>query len=165
MSGHPTRKRIRIQDYDYSEPNAYFLTLCIAGRQNILWEMQKVNEPLTSIPLTKIGSVIDKTISEIPNHYPNVSVDKYVIMPNHIHLILVISELNNAEDGTTKSKPPTISRIINQMKGIITKKVGRSIWQKLFYEHIIRNDEEYGAYLDYIEANPLNWMDDRKFGS
>jgi len=165
MTSRPIRKKNRIPEYDYSEPNVYFLTVCITDRKNILWDLQKVKEPLTTIPLSIIGSVVDEAIRDIPNHYSNVVVDKYVIMPNHIHMILVLSEPEKREVEGELTGTPTISRIIHQWKSVITKRIGQPIWQKSFYDHIIRNDEEYTAFLDYIEDNPLKWVDDAAFGS
>jgi len=84
--------------------------------------------------------------------------DKYVIMPNHMHMIIVLHPGN----GPAKLAP-TISRIIQQFKGSISKQVGFSIWQKSFYDHIIRNDQEYEKIYDYIETNPLKWEEDKYY--
>ncbi|MHB0965496.1 MAG: transposase, partial [Bellilinea sp.] len=96
----------------------------------------------------------------ISQFYPNAYVEKYAIMPNHIHMILLLTE-----NSGSAARSPTVSTIINQLKGFITKQVGYSIWQTSFYDHIIRNDEEHRLVWDYIDANPINWRDDHKFGS
>lgn len=80
-------------------------------------------------------------------------------MPNHLHLIIVI---DNPVIGRTQFAP-TISRIIKQFKGAITKQIGFSPWQRSFYDHIIRNEKEYTAYWQYIENNPVNWENDELF--
>lgn len=79
-------------------------------------------------------------------------------MPNHIHMIIIISE----ENGRSKTAP-TISRMIQQFKGSITKKSGFPIWQKLFHDHIIRNEEEYQRIYEYVETNPLKWKEDKYY--
>lgn len=85
--------------------------------------------------------------------YPNVILDEYVIMPNHIHMILAINrQYNNS-----------ISKIVQQLKGKITKELGYSIWQKLFYEHVTRNEKEYLKIKEYIINNPNNWDTDEYF--
>ena len=83
----------------------------------------------------------------------NITIDEYVVMTNHIHIIIIINEKNDL----------TISRIINQYKGGITKKIGYPIWQKLFYEHIIRNENEYYKIKQYIQSNIANWKEDCNF--
>ena len=107
--------------------------------------------------LTDIGELVESAINDIPNHYPMIKLDKYVIMPNHLHLILFI---NN--DGRAM-RAPTVSTVINQMKGYITKQAGYSIWQKLFYDHIIRNEEDYIRICQYIDENPAKWPEDEYF--
>lgn len=82
--------------------------------------------------------------------YKNIDIDEYIIMPNHIHIILIINEKQKV----------TISQMIQQLKGIISKELKQSIWQKLFYEHIIRCEKEYLQIKQYIQNNPYNWEDD-----
>jgi putative transposase len=79
-------------------------------------------------------------------------------MPNHIHMIIVLNDVNESSKNT-----PTLSRIVQQFKGAITKQVGFSLWQKSFYEHIIRHEKEYLEIWDYIETNPLKWNEDEYF--
>ena len=92
----------------------------------------------------------------ISEKYEKVSVDKYVIMPNHIHLIIVM------QNGRTQFSP-TVSRIIKQFKGKVTKQVGFCIWQKSFYDHIIRDENDYLRIWEYIENNPYKWTEDKYF--
>ena len=85
-------------------------------------------------------------------HYKNIAIDKYCIMPDHVHLILRIEP---DSDGRIISAP-TVSTVIGSMKRWVSKQVGRSVWQKSFYDHIIRNQQDYDAVWEYIENNPLN---------
>ncbi len=92
-------------------------------------------------------------LQQIELIYSNIIVDEYIIMPNHIHMILAINKQYNN----------SISKIIQQFKGKITKEIGYSIWQKLFYEHIIRNEKEYLKIKEYVINNPNNWDTDEYF--
>ncbi len=195
------RKNIRLNGYDYSQNGSYFVTICIKDKHNLLWENdapecrgELCSSEKETPKLSSIGKIIDNEINKIPEIYENVKIDKYVIMPNHIHLIILIDgvcndgktpeNIQNPKDcghphitpKTTQTpvvgancvrpscssakEPPTISRIIKQFKGSISKQIGYSIWQKLFYDHIIRNNEEYNKIWQYIDENPMKWQND-----
>lgn len=153
----PKRKNIRLNDYNYSSNGAYFITICTKNKENLLWKNVGANcvRPLEQLPLSKIGIVIENEIYKLNTVYENIKVDKYQIMPNHIHLIIFIYEDSN---GRTQFAP-TISRIIKQFKGSITKQIGFSIWQKSFYDRIIRNEKEYQSVWNYIHNNPLKYLE------
>ncbi|RHO45873.1 transposase [Clostridium sp. AM09-51] len=155
----PKRKNIRLNDYNYSSNGAYFITICTKNKENLLWKnvVKRANcvRPLDQLPLSKIGIVIENEIYKLNTVYENIKVDKYQIMPNHIHLIIFIYEDSN---GRTQFAP-TISRIIKQFKGSITKQIGFSIWQKSFYDRIIRNENEYQSVWNYIHNNPLKYLE------
>ena len=121
----------------------YFLTICVLGR-----------EPLDhEIPLSDAGKVIKNCIEEIALRYEAVAVEKYCIMPDHVHLLLSIG----SDDDGRPMVAPTVSRVVQQFKGTVTKRIGRTIWQKSFYDHIIRNDADHLACWQYIENNPLKY--------
>ena len=109
--------------------------------------------------LSSYGEIVDDAIKNISNIYSNVYVDKYCIMPNHIHLIIICSVENN---GRILSAP-TISTIIGQLKRCVTKQIGFSLWQKSFFDHIIRNENEYKKIWSYIHQNPLKWEVDKYY--
>ena len=136
----------------------YFITICVKDRVEMLWDVgARIARPQNvTYTLSPYGKAIDEAIQSISGRYPMISVDQYVIMPNHIHLLLAI---HCAEDGHA-IRTPTISTIVNQMKGAVTKKIGFSLWQKLFHDHIVRNEEEYLKIWQYIEYNPMNWERD-----
>ena len=152
----PTRKTNRLKDYDYSQNGAYYITICTKDKQKMLWE-QTVGARIARPPLTSVGKTVENAISGISIHYPMIEVDKYVVMPNHIHMILLI------DDNGRALRAPTISTVINQMKGYVTKQIGCSIWQKLFHDHIIRNEHDYLRIWQYIDENPVKWVDDEYF--
>jgi len=151
----PVRKNIRLSGYDYSRSGVYFITICVKNGHRILWEDDvDVGTNCVRPLLSETGMVVENEISILSNTYDDVFVDKYVTMPNHIHMIIVIK--NN---GRTQFVP-TISRIIKQFKGSITKKLGFSMWHTRFHDRIIRNEAEYQTRWHYINENPAKWAED-----
>ena len=158
----PKRKQNRLPAYDYSDANAYFVTVCTEGRKNLFWtNVGATNGRPQDISLSEQGRIVDEHIRQIPNHYPAVSVDCYVIMPNHIHLLL---QIHSTADGRPMVAP-TISTVINQMKGVISKNIGFPVWQKGFYDHVIRGEADYQETWQYIVGNPGKWADDKLYNS
>ena len=154
------RKQLRLNNYDYSNNGAYFITVCTQGRRNILSRII-VGEgfhPLPVIELSEIGNEIEKTINFINDNYFNVFIEKYVIMPNHIHLILYLGYENLGGHGN-----PPLQKIVGQLKSFTTKKYGKILWQRSYYDHIIRNENEYAEIWNYIDSNPYKWLEDEYF--
>lgn len=108
------------------------------------------------VTLSYYGQVIDEAINKIPQKYEFISVDNYVIMPNHIHLLLTIKKL----EGESSAYIPGV---INQMKGYVTKQLGFSLWKKLYHDRVIRNEEEYNNKWQYIDDNPIRWTEDDEY--
>ena len=162
----PKRKGNRLTDYDYSRNGAYFITICTQGRQQILWESDTFTEddnvgasiarPQRAPTLSKTGKVVEQCIWEIPAHYPHISVEKYAVMPNHIHLLLLIQR----EQVGRPMVAPTVSTVMQQFKGIVSKQLSRSIWQKSFHDHIVRTEHGYAQIWQYIDTNPQLWHKD-----
>lgn len=158
----PKRKLNRLTEYDYSTPNAYFITICTQNRKNLFWtDVGAIIDRPDNVPLTNLGIITWRSIEDIPKYYPPVSVDHFVIMPNHIHLLL---QINTNADGRSLIAP-TISTVVRLMKGTVTKQAGFSVWQKGFYDHVIRNDKDYREIWNYIEGNPGKWTEDTLFVS
>ena len=160
----PQRKRLRLESYDYSQPGSYFITICTRERnQEVLRSIEPavgaiINRP-PRISLTPLGRIVDETIRAIPDHYPGISVDQYIIMPDHVHLILALRHIG--PDGRQIAAPTPLSNVIQQMKRITSKQAGISLWQKGFYDHVIRNDEDLANVRQYIRNNPLKWIQDK----
>lgn len=153
----PKRKPNRLTDFDYNTPGAYFITICVKDRKNLLWQTVGASIARPHRPdLSASGRIVDNAIRNIPVHYPAVSVDHYVVMPNHIHLLL---QIHTDEDGRAMPAP-TISVVVQQLKGIVTKQLGHSIWQKLFHDHVIRGERDYQEIWQYIDGNPVKWEED-----
>jgi len=153
----PNRKTIRLKEYDYNTPGAYFITVCTESRKNILWN--KVGADIIrpqNIPLSKTGQLVKYAIEQIIVHYDNISVDNYCIMPNHIHLLLSIT----TDDSGRIISAPTISNVVGSLKRWVSKQCGKPIWQKSFYDHIIRNQNDYSETYNYIDNNPIKWIED-----
>ena len=158
MNDLPKRKEIRIREYDYSAPGAYFVTICTANREHVLWETvgADIIRP-QDVPLSTIGQIVEQSILQITDHYENVSVDKFCILSDHVHLIL---RIESDENGRMISAP-TVSTVVGSMKRWVSKQIGRSIWQKSFYEHGIRNQQDYDEIWEYIEHNPMKYKEKR----
>ena len=140
-----SRKSPRLKNYDYSQPNYYFVTICTSGKRRIFGEAGNLNE---------YGKVAEQGLREIPKHFPQVCVDKYVVMPNHIHAILVLKE-----------QTANLSVILGQYKSYVARRIHRiepdqSVWQVSFHDHVIRDQKGYEKIWLYIESNPSNWQKD-----
>ncbi|WMJ21932.1 transposase [Paludicola sp. MB14-C6] len=155
----PKRKSNRLNEYNYSKNGAYFVTICVKDRHELFWKQgvgATLGRPNDTAHLSIYGNVVNNEIKRIEKIYNDVVViTRYVIMPNHIHLVICLQ----GNDGRPQVAP-TISRVIQQFKGSVTKQLGFPLWQKLFHDHIIRNEDEYFRILQYIENNPFYWEQD-----
>ncbi len=150
----------RLNHYDYSSAGYYFVTFCTKERRELLSKI--VGQGALALPkvnLTKFGEMIDKFICNISGVYPDVNVDKYVIMPNHVHMILRVQE----SSGGARAPRPTVMSVVGGIKSLTTRAAGKTIWQTSFYDHIIRNEEEYLKIWNYIDTNPAKWSEDRYY--
>ena len=149
----PKRKKNRLGSYDYSQNGAYFITICTEERKCIL--SATVGATLgrqADVRLTETGYWVEQAILRIPQCYPDVRLEKYAIMPNHVHLLLLIDTL----PGRPRVAP-TIYRIVQQTKGLASKLIGKPVFQKSFHDRVIRSDAEYDMIWEYIDTNPLRW--------
>ena len=150
LMNHPDRKHNRIPQYDYSRPNYYFVTICTHEKQCIFGSAEHLNG---------FGQIAAELLLSIPQHFPSASVDKYVVMPNHIHAIIVLRDIPG---GSRKD----LSVILGQYKASVSQKIHRSfpertIWQRSYYDRIIRDEHEYQAAWRYIDENPVRWYVNR----
>ena len=151
----PKRKKIRLENYNYSSAGAYFVTVCTQDRKKLFWSdnTNVVADTIgpKKVELSSAGEIVDDAINQISEHYKNVVVDKYCIMPDHIHLIIFIL---SDENGRIISAP-TLQTVVGQMKRYVSKKLGGSVWQKSFVDRVIRNDKGYRKTWEYIDNNPI----------
>ena len=150
------RKANRIKNYDYSQNGAYFVTICTKGHKCILGN---VGANCVRPQLSQMGMVVEAEIAQLSMTYDGIHVDSYVVMPNHVHMVIVI----DAQGSGRTQFAPTLSRIVKQWKGAITKKLGCPIWQKGFHDHVIRNEAAYPMITEYIQNNPAQWREDRYY--
>ena len=149
------RKRNRIENYDYSQPNIYLITVCTENRQQLFGVVETRDKvPVTS--LSPLGELVKQAILGIESHYPNAFIEAYSILPNHLHLLLRLEE-------TDAPNAPTISRILKKTKEFVTRAHGRSIWQRGFHDHVIRSEQEYLNAWNYVTYNPAKWESDEYY--
>ena len=143
----PKRKNNRLENYDYGQTGAYFVTICVKDRKQILCDI--VGDDAHIVP-KKYGTIVEKYIRNVPE------IKKYVIMPDHIHMLIGI---NNTERDDANIVPykNKISNIVRSIKILTTKEIGKPIFQRSYCDHIIRNQQDYNEIWEYIENNPLKW--------
>ena len=137
----PERKPTRIPNFDYTRQNYYFVTVCTHQKRCIFW---------TGIALNEQGKIAEKCLQNIAGIYEGVRVDKFTVMPNHIHAIIVLE----------KENCPSLTQIVGRYKAAVTKQIRNSadlVWQRSFHDHIIRNQKDYERIWLYIHGNPQKW--------
>ena len=156
----PKREKNRLENYDYSQEGAYFITLCTHNRQNLfILEGNRVGNDLCVVPPLQ-NEIIRKWIKETENKFQNIKFEKYVIMPDHIHFIINIAERHTGRslrEIMQFFKTMTTNDYIKNVKNGKLKPFDKKLWQKSYYDHIIRNQEDYNEKWDYIENNPKKW--------
>ena len=162
----PQRKHTRLQNYDYSTTGAYFITICTKDRRCVLSKV--VGRGLApaetnGIEYTSFGKIAEHQLLLLEERYPFLSVDQYVIMPNHIHVVLI---LDNQTAGA--SPRPTVMDIVCAFKSLTTRECKKngfqgSLFQTSFYDHVIRDRADYEKRVKYIEENPIRWYYDELF--
>lgn len=163
MNDLPKRHHPRLTEYDYGQNGCYFLTLCTKGRKQSLSRICVGRGPLTppEACLSPIGQVVEKHILRIDSVYPGVMVDNYVIMPNHVHLLLTICNDNGG--GVRAPRPTDIPTVVRGLKSMVTREVGSPIWQTSYYDHVVRNEPDYLRIWEYIDTNPAKWQEDEYY--
>jgi len=206
------RHTIRLQGYDYTQSGAYFITICAYQKECFFGQIRSGKMKLSSL-----GEIAYYQWLQLPNRFMNIALDAFVVMPNHMHGIIVITEMdNNQKSGgeagdigisvgkacivspasplplveiphrqpTTNPNKPiestrpngtipgSIGAIIQNYKSLTTRKINmllrtknKTIWQRNYYEHIIRDDSDYDRIAEYIQNNPISWEDDVMYSS
>ena len=176
-------KSHRHPDWDYRDPGGYFITICTVRRK--LWLGQVIDG---SMNLSRAGEIVQEEIVNTAVLRPNIKIDPWCVMPNHIHFVLWIqantaanynftlnnqadaveSELKRITHALQKWKADSVGSIVNQIKGKCTRRIRRETalnfsWQPNYYDHILRNEDEQKLICEYILNNPLTWEADRMF--
>ena len=158
-----TRKHTRLKDYDYSQPGAYYITVCVKNRRSILSAI--VGRGLApAVPeLSSYGMIVKEELFNLEKRYDYIKVDRYVIMPNHIHVILILGE------KTAGASPrPTVCDAVCAWKSLSAARCRKqnlqgALWQTSFYDHVIRDEQDYIIRAEYIENNPARWAEDEYY--
>ena len=162
MENLPQRKRVRLKDYDYSTSGAYFITVCTKDKKPILNRI--VGTDVLGGPkvlMYNYGKIAENQLKCMSHFYNNIFIDKYVIMPNHIHLILRVTEVQDGPPRTSVPTNNTISNFVGTFKRLCNQKCGKNIWQNRSYDHIIRDKRDYRKIWEYIDENPIRWTCDK----
>ena len=157
------RKPTRLKEYDYSNSGYYFVTICTHDREHLLSHISD-KTPVEN-QLTACGKIAEEQLIALENRYDGVEIDKYVIMPNHIHAIIIIRKETESIKNT-----PVLSDVICSFKSITVRLcraagIAGRIFQNSFHDHIIRGEKDYKEIWKYIDNNPLQWNYDRFFTS
>lgn len=179
MEAQKLRKPNRLPNFDYTQNGAYFVTICTKDRKPLLWEsitqeLHSVGALTERLPLSNAGKTVEQTILNIPKIYSGITLSNFVVMPNHIHLLLLFhqtedwdssleTEKRRSLSAPTESRPAKLSEVIKHLKGFVTRGLGANIWQKGYYDHVIRNDTDFQMVWKYIDENPLKWQLDCYF--
>ena len=163
-------KRIhpRLKEYDYSTPGSYFITICTKDKRCMFWDKNKTDIVGCGVPdapqfsLSKYGKIVDEIIIKLDDFYKDIHIDNYVVMPNHLHILLSI------EDGASRTPRPTkqnsvLSSFVSTLKRFCNKDAGENLWQRSFFDHVIRNQKDFDEHMVYIQNNPLKWSLDELF--
>ncbi|CBL45870.1 Hypothetical protein HDN1F_22870 [gamma proteobacterium HdN1] len=161
------RHSLRLKNYDYSQAEAYFVTICTQHRACLFGEVVD-----GGVQLSAAGRMVLDVWNEIPVHYLGVDVDAFVVMPNHVHGVVVITnpvgaQFNAPNTQGAMNRAPTLGEIVRAFKARSTRNIrlrepGASVWQRNYYEHIIRSEESLTRIREYIINNPLQWALDRE---
>ncbi|MBO5884021.1 MAG: transposase [Clostridia bacterium] len=162
----PNRKNLRLKGFDYNSIGAYFITICTHKRHCTLSHIVGAIHESPETRLTEYGKTVDKIIGTVSDRF-KIKVDGYVIMPNHVHLIVVITdeeELRAIRESPLRSRS-LISKTIGYLKMNVSKEINNrfcktKVWQRGFHDHIIRNRKDYEKIAKYIHENPLRWESD-----
>ncbi len=161
----PYRKRVRLQGFDYNTAGIYFITICTADRKCILSTIEGggvLDAPL--LRLKQYGTIAQRVLNEMNQTYEHISIEKYIIMPNHIHLLLHLTTPQiNGPSRTPAPANSMIPRYVSTFKRFCNKHYGKNIWQRSYDDRIIRNERMYRKVWEYIDTNPNKWQEDRYY--
>ncbi len=183
------RRSVRLKGYDYSLAGVYFITICALNKECLFGRIADDGRGTKFCAPTDAGKIAGQCWREIPTHYPNVLLDEFIVMPNHVHGLIAIE--NNKSISVSvgvqnfeplQIEPPQIEKV-NQFQKIIPQSIGAiirgykigvtkwmrsntniyQVWQRNYYEHVVRNDRELNSIREYINYNPANWKTDDEF--
>ncbi|MGM9626902.1 MAG: transposase [Faecousia sp.] len=163
----PTRKRTRLEGWSYSSEGIYFLTLCAKDKKPIFSRV--VGCGILDAPyaaLTEYGVCVQDSLLFLSNSNSGISLEKWVIMPNHVHILLRLNEEPSLAQGASRMPRPTnaaIPKFVSSLKRFTNRKTGVELWQDGYHNHIVRNEPDYLRIWQYIDNNPAVWLEDKYY--
>lgn len=153
---------MRLPGYDYTSEGYYFVTVCTREKRCVLGTVVGEGLAPPEVRLSFVGQMVQEEVSQLPERFPQVTIDKYVIMPNHIHVILHLGA-----GGASPAHTASLSGILGALKSLTTRKwnqvraiSGEPLWQRSYYDHVIVNEQDYLRIWQYIDENPAKWRED-----
>jgi len=179
-SSPPNRRSLRLPEYDYGATGAYFITICTKERISLFGEIERGN-----MTLNEFGNIVASCWSDLPRHFPNIQLDCFIVMPNHIHGLIEITDKRPANSvgaqhaapvpsapvhhSPRNVQPGSLGAIVRSFKAASSRRInllsgtpGATIWQRNYYEHVIRGESELQRVREYIVNNPARWMEDEE---
>jgi len=161
---YPTRKNPRLKDYDYASAGAYFVTICTQRKQAIFGQIAQ-----GLMELNPYGQQAERAWLEIPEHFPAVDLDEFIVMPNHMHGI-VLFDHERARHASPLQQAPSLGTVVGGFKSAVARWInpqratpGEPVWQRNYHEHVIRNEKSLSEIREYIANNPLKWELDKYY--
>jgi hypothetical protein len=139
----PTRKSPRLRHYDYAQVGAYFVTACARDRQCLFGHVES-----DEMQLNELGRIVREHWLRIPLHWTRVEIDSFIVMPNHLHGIVILFRAGRG---------PPLQTVVGAFKAGVSREVGGSVWQRTFHDRVIRSEPELQALRQYMADNPLRW--------
>ena len=166
----PKRKPNRLKDFNYNTNGAYFITFCTHEHKQTLSHIVGAIHESPEVRLTLLGQIVEQVITMLPNRF-GIKIDAYAIMPNHVHLLIVLDEqdpLRAIRESPLRGRS-VISQAVGYLKMRTSKEIHNTgatgpVWQRSFHDHIIRSSKDYEIIFDYVRFNPQLWLDDCYFG-
>ncbi|MGB8593356.1 MAG: transposase [Candidatus Acidiferrales bacterium] len=168
--GLPSRRSLRLPDYDYRDPGVYFFTICSHGRRCTFGRIVALN-----MQLNHSGKIVWQCWRDLPRHFPSVQLDQFIVMPNHVHGLLALHKRSNGRAGlrpaptVSNDKGPHLANVIGALKSFSARQINRqrgtpgtAVWQRNYFERVVRSGDELAAIQHYIDENPMRWASDRE---
>jgi putative transposase len=165
----PQRKSPRLKDYDYRQDGMYFITICTDKRQNLFGTVTEL-----TMMVNNLGKLATVELEAIPQHRPYVLIESFIVMPNHVHAIVVLNHMNKTITPTPpNTNAKSLSAVIGSYKAAVSRQAKREnllpqayqLWQPSFHDHIIRNEAEHQTIYQYVDTNPWRWKEDRFYNA
>jgi len=156
------RRSIRLKEFNYDQPGAYFVTICTKNRDSLLGSIKE-----GQLIKNDIGRAIQTAWEDLPKRFPEAALDAFIVMPNHIHGIIIVGAQFIAPTEGVINHAPTLGEIVRTFKAMSTRRIREEIyphffWQRNYYEHVIRDEKSLNRIREYIITNPLRWSLDRE---